>query len=173
MNHQIDHGEIDHILAAFREHLVVFAHTPVSTDPGEGALDDPAVRKKFEANGIVRPLHDVEHPASQLFCPADEFPRVSAVGPDALQPRKQSPQFAQHEFGTIAILHIGRMHHDGQDQPQRVDDDVPLATLDLLARVVTSAPPFSVVLTLWLSMIAAEGVGLRPPFLRTFSRRAS
>jgi hypothetical protein len=45
----------------------------------------------------------------------------------------------------------------GEDQAERVDQDVPLPPGDFLAPVVTSGPPFSVVLTDWLSMIAAEG----------------
>jgi len=34
------------------------------------------------------------------------------------------------------------MNDDVQQQPQRVDQDVPLATLNLLARVVTAAVSF-------------------------------
>ena len=55
------------------------------------------------------------------------------------------------------------MDHHRQHQAQRVYDDVPLAAVDLLARVVSTRPPFSVVLTDWLSKIAAVGwrCGLR------------
>jgi hypothetical protein len=38
------------------------------------------------------------------------------------------------------------MHHYGQQISLRVDRDVAFATFDLLARVVTSLPPFSAVL---------------------------
>jgi hypothetical protein len=48
--------------------------------------------------------------------------------------------------GTITILNIGRMNDDAQQEAQRVDQDVPLATFDLLARVVARRikprPPF-------------------------------
>ena len=40
--------------------------------------------------------------------------------------------------------------------------DVPLASGNPLTRVVTPRPPFSVVFTDWLSMIAALGVASRP-----------
>jgi hypothetical protein len=51
---------------------------------------------------------------------------------------------------------------------------VPLATLDLLARVIAAAIPlFSVVFTVWLSITAADGVASRPAATRTFSRNAS
>jgi len=65
------------------------------------------------------------------------------------------------------------MHHDGEDQADGVDNDMSLAAVDFLARVVAADPPFSVVLTLWLSMIAALGVASRPAATRTSSRSES
>ena len=38
---------------------------------------------------------------------------------------------AQQVEGAITILNIGRMNDDAQQEAQRVDQDVPLATLDL------------------------------------------
>ena len=43
----------------------------------------------------------------------------------------------------------------------------------LLAGVVAARPPFSVVLTVWLSIMVALGVGARPACSRTCSRRTS
>jgi hypothetical protein len=64
------------------------------------------------------------------------------------------------------------MDHHGQEQAGRVDQDVPLATADLLAAVVATRPPFSVVFTDWLSRIAPLGSGSRPALIRTSSRKA-
>jgi hypothetical protein len=51
-------------------------------------------------------------------------------------------------------------------QALRVDQDVPLLAFDPLARVksrrIERTPPFSALLTLWLSMIAAVGLASRP-----------
>ena len=48
--------------------------------------------------------------------------------------------------GAVTVLNIGGMNDDIQQETQRVDQDVPLATLDLLARVVARRverrPPF-------------------------------
>ena len=52
------------------------------------------------------------------------------------------------------------MNHDGQKQAHSVHYDVPFASGYLLARVIASGPPFSVVFTDWLSMMAALGRGL-------------
>ena len=51
--------------------------------------------------------------------------------------------------------------------------DVALAPRCLLADVVAPRPAFSVVLTLWLSMMAALGMASRPSFSRTWPRSAS
>ena len=37
---------------------------------------------------------------------------------------------------TVTVLHISGMNNNAQQEAQRVDQDVPLATFDLLARVV-------------------------------------
>ena len=57
-----------------------------------------------------------------------------------------------------------------EQQAFGVDQDMTLLASDLLAallaaviaRRVNAAPPFSTLLTLWLSMIAALGLGSRP-----------
>jgi hypothetical protein len=50
-------------------------------------------------------------------------------------------------------------------QALRIDKHVPLLALDLLARIVAgridAGPPFSALLTLWLSMMAAVGLASR------------
>ena len=53
-----------------------------------------------------------------------------------------------------------------QQQPLGVYQDMALLALDLLAPVIAvrinAGPPFSALLTLWLSMIAAVGLASRP-----------
>ena len=98
---------------------------------------------------------------------------IATVRPDQLQASIPPTKLAQHQLGSVAILNVGGMHNDGQNQAQGVDDNVPLAIVDLLARVIAMRPPFSVVFTLWLSTIAAEGDFFRPAETRTLSRRAS
>ena len=50
---------------------------------------------------------------------------------------------------------------------------MPLAARHLLTGIITTRPPFSVVFTLWLSMIAALGEVCRPSAFRTLSRTLS
>ena len=55
-------------------------------------------------------------------------------------------------------------------EAERVYQNMALLALDLLARIVPvpvdAGPPFSALLTLWLSMIAAVGLASRPAFSR-------
>jgi hypothetical protein len=37
---------------------------------------------------------------------------------------------------SITVLNVGRMNNDAQQETQRIDQDVPFTTFDLLARVV-------------------------------------
>ena len=61
---------------------------------------------------------------------------VAAVGKNALDEGEEPTRLAQHLVGTIAILDVGGMYHDAQQETERGEQDVSLATLDLLARVV-------------------------------------
>ena len=58
--------------------------------------------------------------------------------------------------------------NDGvEQQPQRIYEKVALLAFDLLARIIAmridTEPPFSALLTLWLSMMAAVGLASRSP----------
>jgi len=63
---------------------------------------------------------------------------------------------------AIAILNIGGMDRYAQQQAERIDEDMALATRDFLARIealrVEEGPPFCAPLALWLSMIAVVGL---------------
>src|SRR5205823_11777784 len=73
----------------------------------------------------------------------------------------------------IAVLQIGRQHHDAEHQSEAIDQQKALSALYLLAGVVAAIPPFSVVCTDWLSSAAALGSGSRPCRTRSWRRSAS
>lgn len=78
----------------------------------------------------------------------------------------------QKQLAAVAVGYIRGQRLDLKEQALRVNEQVALAPLDLLAAVVTSQPPFSLVLTDCESKMAALGWALRPAFTRAFSRRA-
>ena len=67
------------------------------------------------------------------------------------------PQARQQRLRLCAIWHVGGRHGHHQDQTERVDEEMPLAAVDLLVRITPAEPPFSVVLTDWLAMMPALG----------------
>src|SRR3954452_9512102 len=71
----------------------------------------------------------------------------------------------------VRVLDVSGVDDHAEQQTRGVDRDVPLPAPDLLGRVVAARPPFSVVLTLWVSTIAAVGLGSRPPCSRSISTR--
>jgi hypothetical protein len=81
-------------------------------------------------------------------------------------------------FGSVAIILVGRGDKDLQYPSVCIYEEVTLAAFDLFMPVITdvllaTAPPFSVVLTDWLSKTAAEGVGSRPTRARSASHSAA
>ena len=174
MQHQIDHRKMNHRLAAVGQRLVIFAVPPVTAQPAKRSFHDPTFGQDLEPLHVVGSFDDLQAPpTSQGLNPQNQLAGVAAVSPDQSQPAPAAYQMLQHQFRPVTVLNVRRVDHHHQDQPQRIDDDVPLAPVDLLARVISPRPPFSVVLTGWLSITAAEGVGFLPAATRTFSRRRS
>ena len=151
--------------------LEVAHESAVAADPGEGALDDPPPGQGNEAMRLG-PFDDLQLPGAGLGDDGRHLRSlVCGVGEDALDEGEQATGSTQQQISAVAILHRGRMDHDVQEQAKRIDENVPLATRDLLARVVPLRidrdPPFCAALALWLSMTAAEGLASRPSFSRS------
>ena len=126
----------------------------------------PSLGQDLKAAGIGS-LYDLQLPSSDA--PDHErhlFTGIAAISKDAFDEGEQSSRPAQQLEGTVAVLNISRMDDDVQQEAERVDEDVPLAARDLLARIVAlrvdPGPPFCAARALWLSMIATEGLASRP-----------
>ena len=152
--------------------LEVFGESSASADPGEGALDDPAFGENDEAMQFVA-LDDLDLPG----CGASDRRRqlrslIAGIGEDAFDEGEQAARAViEDQPGAVAILDIGGVDDDVQEEAERVDENVPLAALDLLARVIARRierrPPFCAPLALWASMIATVGLASRPACSRT------
>src|SRR5437588_12828749 len=77
------------------------------------------------------------------------------------QPWEQVIEVLDHKHRAVAVLHIGGVDRRANHQAECIGDDVAFAAFDLLAGVVTARPAALVVLTDWLSMIPADGLGSR------------
>jgi hypothetical protein len=91
---------------------------------------------------------------------------VAAIGEQSLKKWKFPEQRAQDENAAITILNVRAMNDGVKQQAYSVDKNMSLLAFDLLARVIAmgidTAPPFSALFTLWLSMTAAVGLASRP-----------
>jgi hypothetical protein len=125
----------------------------------------------------VTTAHDLEHPRASpghdgLYLAA----LIACIRDDPLQKGEAPSRLSQEGLGPIPILHARGMHGDGQEQAERVGQDVALAAKDLLARVIAGrverGPPLRAPRTVWRSMIAIVGLASRPAFSRTSTYRA-
>ena len=92
-----------------------------------------------------------------------------------LQPREPTAEGIEQQLTALAVVDIGGMDHRFEYQANRVHEDLPkgrprLRPFTFLPPSKPRGPPCSVIFALWLSMIAALGVGSRPARRRTRTR---
>jgi hypothetical protein len=56
------------------------------------------------------------------------------------QPRKFVPEDRQDGLRPVTVLHTGR-RDDGQDEPEGIDEDMPLAAFDVFVGIKAPDPP--------------------------------
>jgi hypothetical protein len=133
-----DHGETyegsDGASVAFE----VAGEAAVAANPSEGSLDDPALGQDDELVqfGALDDLHDpTARPHGGLHHPRS---LITSVGEDALDEGKEAACASiKHKPRPIAVLQVGGMDDDAQEEAERIDEDVPPAPRDLLARIET------------------------------------
>ena len=170
----MNHRNIYPGLTGFRQgFIIVFAQPPAPAQPGQGSFHYPAPGQNRKPVTVPGTLHNLQDPTGEGRRPVRQLPPAAAVRPDETPAGKPSRQFADNRLGPVPVLNAGSMDCHGQQQPHGVYNDMPLSSGDFLAGVIAPRPPFSVVFTLWLSMIAAPGPGSLPSAARTLGRRAS
>lgn len=165
--HELDAGEADEGDGGAVEVFVILGEPPAAIDPGDGTLDDPASGDDLEALGLGGALDHLDPPRGLGHGPAQFRAAIGAVGEDRLQKGKQPARaMVQNQTRAVAVLQVGRMDDDGEDQAEGVDEEMALLAFDLLARVIArrveARPPFSAPFTLWLSITPALGLAVRP-----------
>ena len=168
---KLDHGNVDPCLRGCAQGFVVLTPAPAAAEPGAGARHPPSAGQYLKLVAVPGAFHDFQDPAGQVSDPLDQLAGLAGSGPHPLQPRPLPLHLGHHQLGAITVLQVCRMDHHGQHQPHGIHYEVALATLDFLAGVIASGPPFAVVFTVWLSIMAALGVGWRPSAARTTGRR--
>ena len=137
----------------------------------EGFVDDTVIESKINALLLDAGGVNVTNFRWRPVGGGGRRASVGAVRDDLLDEGKQAPNHPQHHDSAVTVLNIGRMNLRPQHHAKRIDRDVPLAPLDLLARVISgridAEPPFSAPLALWLSMMASVGEASLPASSRT------
>ena len=135
--HETDHGETDEGGDGSGVTLEIACQSAISTEPREGALDDPAFGNNDEAMQLVA-LDDLQRPGAGLGDGRGQRgPLVSGIGEDARDEGEEAARApVEDEPRAIAVLHSSGMHDDVHQEAERVDEDVPLAARDLLPRIV-------------------------------------
>ena len=169
----MNHGDLNPSFSCLRQGFIVLAQPTTPPQPGQSAFDNPPARQHLELMAVWRPSDDLQQPATECTSPIDQLPSIAPIGPNQPEPRVFPYQFTQHQFGSVAVLDTGSVDDDRQKQAKGVNYYMALAPTNLLAGIIAARPPFSVVLTDWLSIIAALGVGSRPSDSRTLGRKLS
>ncbi len=172
----MDHRHLDHGFTGFRQQFVLFAQAPVAIEPSKRALHHPTLWDHDEPLDGVAAFGDLQADWSlrpQSPNPVHQRSGIGAIRPDMPEPPILVAEDGEKLFRPIAILDAGSRHHHRQDQPEGIDEDMALAAFDLFAGIVPPDPPFSVVLTDWLSRIPALGWRRLPVATRTSPRSRS
>ena len=107
------------------------------------------------------------------FSQAMVLSTIQRLGNTTNLPVSSAEQRAHQQHTAVAVLQVGCMDDRLHQQALRIDEDMPLLALDLLASIearrIDRAPPFSAPLTLWLSMMAAVGLASRSAISRHFT----
>ena len=105
-------------------------------DPGKRALNDPALGQDDEAMEFAA-FDDLQLPGAALGNRSSGLRSlIAGIGKDTLNEGEQTPGAPiKHQSRTVAILQVGGVDNDIQEQAERVDENMPLAARDLLARI--------------------------------------
>jgi predicted transposase YbfD/YdcC len=135
--HQTDHGDSYEGLADTRIPFIILAQATTTPQPTEGPLDDPTPLQHHEPRPEGTP-DDLQHnPECRQNPDRQVVAAIAAVGPQPLQPRETLLGLTDHLVGPVVVLHVRRLHDQGDEEPQGIHNQVTLASLDLLARIET------------------------------------
>jgi hypothetical protein len=118
--------------------LVILTQTPFAIQPSERTLDDPSAREHLERVRPRRRHHDLYIDTQVITSVSNESTRVGSISPYFSHRRIGAMHGRQHDPSTISILNVCGKHKDHENQPEHVDEDVPLSAVDLLAGILAA-----------------------------------
>src|SRR6266853_3331123 len=134
--HDADHGQPNEGSDGAGIALEVACQAAIAADPGQGSFDDPTLGQDDEFVQLVA-LDDLEHPTAGPGCGSrGARSLIDGIGEDALDKGEEAAGAPiENQPRPVAVLNIGGMDDDVQQEAERIDKDMALAPGDLLARI--------------------------------------
>ena len=134
--HDADHGQPDEGSDGAGVSLEIACQTAIAADPGQGSFDDPALGQDDEFVQFVA-LDDLEHPTTGAGSRSrGARSLIAGIGEDALdEGEKAAGASIENQPRPVAVLNVGGMDDDVQQEAERIDQNMALAPSDLLARI--------------------------------------
>jgi len=114
LEHEPDHGDVDHGFAVFQEFLIVLAESPGMSQPGERAFHDPAFAQELKTSLLFQLTDNFQDPTTPAIEPGNQLAGVTAIGPHQRNGGKRRSRLDEQPLGSIAVLDGGRMDHHRQ-----------------------------------------------------------
>lgn len=130
------HGDVDHGDGHVDATLVVTHEASPADHPTEAALDDPTAGQDLEPCLPFVATDDLQDEVEIGGLVHQLQPIIGAVGEEVLDPRPALADGVKDRLRSGAVRDVGGRQTNHQEPSVGVDRDVPLASDDLLARVV-------------------------------------
>jgi hypothetical protein len=127
----MNHSDMNPECSCLRQGFIVLARPTTPTRSSQSAFYNPPTRHNLKPAAVRSPSDDHPQPAAKGTSPIDQLPSVALVGPDQLEPRVPSRQFAQHQIGSAAVLVI-RSVEDGKSAFNHILTDAEHKRFDIV-----------------------------------------
>jgi hypothetical protein len=112
----------------------VLGQPTASSEPCEGAFNDPTARDNLKPFGCFRSLDDLHGPGADFVQSSFELGAgITAVSKDMPRPRERMPDGVEQGGSAVSVLNVGAMNGQSNEQASRVGDNMALSSLDLFS----------------------------------------
>ena len=141
----------------------------MQSEPSKGAFDDPATGKNGKASLVVRTQDECKAKATMVGDPVEQArSSVTAIDPNFAQFLADAGQAAKEELCAFAVLEAGFRHHHRKEQTQGINEQVTLATCNILSFVVAPLAWHCCALDTLTVQTTRRGVFMAPRLLSHF-----
>src|SRR5258708_20632651 len=132
--HDADHGQPDEGGGGAGVSLEIAREAASAADPGEGSFDDPSLGQDDEFVQFIA-LDDLQHPTTGAGSRSrGARSLIAGVGEDALDEGEEAAGASiENQPRPVAVLNVGGMNDNVQQEAERMRKDMALAPADLCA----------------------------------------